>query len=76
VKEINLNDQDRFYINGVDDDCFMIVNQIIINNDVNIPVVLKGKVYQVDTEENRINKLGDNYNIQISLTVDAIWKDD
>ena len=76
MKEINLCEKDRFTIYGLDDECFIIVNKIKVNNDINVPVILYGKVYQIDTEENKVNELGEDYNVQVSLTVDGVWQDE
>lgn len=73
---INLNEENKFVLHGLDDDCFMIVCQIIVNNDIGVPIIFKGTVFQVDVKTNEVNKLGEDYNVQTSLSVDAFWQND
>lgn len=75
TQRIELNSKDRFILNGLDDDCFIIAKSMEIGTDVNIPIIIAGDVFQIDKENGKVTHIGER-NIQLSCTFDATWSED
>ena len=75
MKEIILKDEDRFILNGLDDNCFMIVRSIEIGELVNMPIFFRGDVFQIDPESSTVYKIGEKI-IQAFIKIDTMWEEE
>ena len=74
TQRIELSGKNRFVLNGLDDDCFIIAKSMEIGTDVNIPIIIAGDVFQIDKANGKVTHIGER-NIQLSFNFDAMWNE-
>lgn len=75
MQQIILKDEDRLILNGLDDNCFMIVRSIEIGELVDIPIFFRGDVFQIDTGNSAVYKIGEKI-IQASIKINTMWEEE
>lgn len=69
--------QDKPIFNGLDDDCFMIVDEMEIDDfflNAARQLTFKGKVFQIDREESAVIPLGDK-TLNVQIEVNALYEE-
>lgn len=63
--------KDKFIVTGLDDMCYMLVDTVEFTA-MNIPLFLKGEMFQIDNETGESHNLG-RRELQVNIETDGYW---
>ena len=65
---------DKFVLQGLEDNCYMLVDKVEFVA-INMPVILKGEMFQIDDETGNSHSIGRN-SLQVSIEINAYWSEE
>lgn len=66
--------EDKFLVTGLEDMCYMLVDSVEFVA-MNIPIFLKGEMFQIDDETGEAHSIG-RKQMQVNIETDAFWPDE
>ena len=65
---------DKFVLQGLEDNCYMLVDEVEFVA-VNIPIILKGEMFQIDEKTGESHSIG-RKSLQVDIKIGACWTED